>query len=325
MVLAVALTACGQKNEAASGSANNANNASNAGAASDAGTASDAASSSPASASPAAGDRKDWPKELNIGFIPGENDGKANDPKKIVAKDMSDALGIKVNVFEGEDYTAVIEAMRTKKIDVASFGPFSYIIAHERSGAEAFAVSAASEDAEFYHSLIVVPADSPAQSLADLKGKSMLFADPASTSGHLFPEMMFAKQFNLEPGKIDSYFSNVSYSGGHDKSIIAISKGQADSAGVCDSCIKRIVDEGLVKESDYRVLATSDPIPSSPLAYRNDLPADLVAAIKDFFLHYDNQDYLKGNHYFPVQDSDYQIIRDTADLLKMSPDDLLKG
>lgn len=307
------LSACGEKSNAAS---DNANNAGSVGSASNAGSA---------SASPAAGDHKDWPKELNIGFIPSETDGKVNDPKQTLAKDMSDALGIKVNVFEGEDYTAVIEAMRTKKIDVASFGPFSYIVAHERSGAEAFAVSAKSEDAEFYHSLIVVPADSPAKTLADLKGKTMLFADPVSTSGHLFPEMMFGKEFNLKGPDIDKFFSNVSYSGGHDKSIIAIAKGQADSAGVCDTCIQKIVDKGLVKASDYRVLATSDPIPSSPVAYRNDLPADLVSAIKNFYLNYDDQAYLDGNHFFPIDDSKYQIIRDTADLLQMSPDDLLKG
>ncbi|QHT62937.1 phosphate/phosphite/phosphonate ABC transporter substrate-binding protein [Paenibacillus lycopersici] len=302
----VALSACGEKTNTA---------ASNAGASDNAGSSNAAA---------AADDHKDWPKELNFGFIPSETDGKQNDPRATLAKDMSAALGMKVNLYEGEDYTAVVEAMRTKKIDVALFGPFAYIIAHERSGAEAFAASAKSEDTKFYHSLIVVPADSPAKTLADLKGKTMLFADPASTSGHLFPEMMFGKQFSLKGPDIDKYFSNVSYSGGHDKSIIAISKGQADAAGVCDTCIQKIVDKGLVKTTDYRVIGTSDPIPSSPYAYRNDLPADLVDAIKNFILNYTNDTYLQGNHMFPIGDGDFQVVRDTADTLQMSPDQLLK-
>lgn len=277
-----------------------------------------------AAAQPAADDHKDWPKELNIGFIPSETDGKVNDPKPLLAKDMTAALGIKVNVFEGEDYTAVIEAMRTKKIDVASFGPFSYIVAHERSGAEAFAMSAETEEAMFYHSLIIVPANSPAKALADLKGKTMLFADPVSTSGHLVPEMMFAKEFNLDGKSVDKFFSTVSYSGGHDKSVLAIAKGQADAAGVCDTCLQNYVKAGIVKESDVKVLATSDPIPNSPLSYRNDLPDSLKTALKDFFLNYDNKDYLGENHFFPIADSDYESVRETADLLDMSPEDLLK-
>ncbi|MBW7461542.1 PhnD/SsuA/transferrin family substrate-binding protein, partial [Paenibacillus sepulcri] len=115
----------------------------------------------------------------------------------------------------------------------------------------------------------------------------------------------------------------------HDKSIIAIAKGQADGAGVCDTCIQRVVDAGLVKATDYRVIGTSDPIPGSPLAYRGDLPADLVQKIKDFVFGYDKQnpDFFKDSNttaYFPVDDSDYQVVKDTAKALNMSPEELLK-
>ncbi|WP_248927626.1 phosphonate ABC transporter substrate-binding protein [Paenibacillus hamazuiensis] len=271
-----------------------------------------------------------WPEVLRLGVLPGEEEGKLSRGNKQFVEDLGKELGIKTELYIGEDYTAVVEAMRTKKIDLASFGPFSYIIAAERSGAVAMAVKAKNESEAFYHSLIVVPANSKAQKIEDLKGKTFLFADPASTSGHLFPRALMMKQLNITNDQVEKFFSNVSFSGGHDKSILAIAKGTADGAGVCDSCIKRVVDAGLVKESDYRVLATSDPIPQSPLAYRKDLPADLVEKIKQFILNYhkDNKNpaFFGGGtqQFFLVDDSKYQVVRDTAKALNMSPEELLK-
>lgn len=276
-----------------------------------------------------ADDKKDWPEVIRFGVLPGEEEGKLSRGNQQFVDDLGKALGIKTELYVGEDYTAVIEAMRTKKIDIASFGPFSYIIAAQRSGAVPFAVKAASKESAFYHSLIVVPANSPAKSIADLKGKTFLFADPASTSGHLFPRMMMIKELGIKNDQIESYFSNVSFSGGHDKSIIAIAKGQADGAGVCDTCIDRVVQAGLVKKSDYKVIGTSDPIPGSPLAYRGDLPADLVQKIKEFVFNYNTQNPSfftddKTTAYFPVTDADYQVVKDTATALNMSPEELLK-
>ncbi|MFC4809875.1 phosphonate ABC transporter substrate-binding protein [Paenibacillus sp. GCM10023250] len=329
-IMVIVFTAgCGNGNQtanAAQGSGNGANASGNASK-----DAADKPANAAATNGASGGDKKDWPEVIRFGVLPGEEEGKLSRGNQQFVDDLGKALGIKTELYVGEDYTAVIEAMRTKKIDIASFGPFSYIIAAQRSGAVPFAVKAASKEAAFYHSLIVVPANSPAKSIADLKGKTFLFADPASTSGHLFPRMMMIKELGITNDQVDSYFSNVSFSGGHDKSILAIAKGQADGAGVCDSCIKRVVDAGLVKESDYKVIGTSDPIPGSPLAYRGDLPAGLVEKIKDFVFNYDKQNPeffkdAKGSmtHYFPVTDADYQVVKDTAKALNMSPEELLK-
>ncbi|MFE5323121.1 phosphate/phosphite/phosphonate ABC transporter substrate-binding protein [Paenibacillus sp. NPDC056579] len=271
-----------------------------------------------------------WPTVLRLGVLPGEEEGKLSRGNKQFVEDLGKELGIKTELYVGEDYTAVVEAMRTKKIDIASFGPFSYIIAAERSGAVAMAVKAVNEKEATYQSLIVVPAASPAQKISDLKGKTFLFADPASTSGHLFPRAAMIKELGITNDKIESFFSNVSFSGGHDKSILAIAKGTADGAGVCDTCIKRVVDAGLVKESDYRVIGKSDPIPQSPMAYRKDLPADLIEKIKQFMLNYhkDNKNpafFSNGTQqFFLVDDSKYNVVRETAKALNMSPEQLLK-
>jgi len=293
------------------------------------GAAETQAASAPAAAAAAVEDPKaDWPEVLRLGVLPGEEEGKLSRGNQKFVDDLGAALGIKTELFVGDDYTAVIEAMRTKNIDLATFGPFSYIIANERSGALPLAVKEKSKEEAFYNSLVVVPKDSPAQTVEDLKGKTFLFSDPASTSGHLFPRAKMIDELGITNDEVESFFSTVSFSGGHDKSIIAISKGIADGAGVCDTCIQRVVDAGLVSADSYRVIATSDPIPASPLTYRDDLPESLVEAIKAFIFEYHTQNpefFSDGTtKYIPVDDSDYQVVRDTAEALNMSPEELLK-
>ncbi|RCW51719.1 phosphate/phosphite/phosphonate ABC transporter substrate-binding protein [Paenibacillus prosopidis] len=273
---------------------------------------------------------EEWPEVLRVGVLPGEEEGKLSRGNQKFVEDLGAELGIKTELFVGDDYTAVIEAMRTKKIDIASFGPFSYIIAAERSGAIPFAVKAKSLEQAYYESWIVVPADSTAQTLEDLKGKTFLFADPASTSGHLFPRAVFIKQLGITTEEVETYFSNLSFSGGHDKSILAIAKGTADGAGVCSSCVQKVIDAGLVKETDFRIIAKSDPIPTSPFTYRAGLPGDLVEKIKAFMFEYHTMEPEAGffsngtQKFFPIEDKAYQVVKDTAKALNMSPDELLK-
>lgn len=272
--------------------------------------------------------KKGWPEVLHYSVVPGESQESLAKTFEPVVEDLSEALGMEVEFYIPTDYTAVIEAMRTQKVDVAEFGPFSYIIANERSGAEAFAVAAKSPEEAFYTSVIIVPDESPAKTLDDLKGKKFLFVDPASTSGNLFPHVMLAKHFGLKTAdEVDKLFSSVSFSGGHDASALAIAKGDADGAAVSSSSLKRFVDKGLLKDSDYKVIAESSPIPVDPITYRKDLPEDLKQEIKDFFLSYQNEEIFaeRGiNGYFPIEDSDYDIVRETAEILNMSPEELLK-
>ncbi len=127
-------------------------------------------------------------KKINAAFIPAEDAGKTLSDNKDLLAYMKQSFGIDVSGAVGTSYTAVIEAMRSKKVDIAFYGPFSYILAHEEANAQAL-IQGQDKDGKLavYNSYIIVPADSPIASLSDIRGKSFSFVDPASTSGHLVP------------------------------------------------------------------------------------------------------------------------------------------
>ncbi len=273
-------------------------------------------------------DENGWPTTLRMGMMATEDDNNMARSSSAFAEDLAEELGIEVEMFEGQDYNMMIEAMRAEQIDLTNYGPFGYIIAVERSGALPLAILGESEESAMYQSVIIVPADSPVERLEELEGEDFLFVDPASTSGHLFPRASMLSQLGIENEQLEGYFNSVTYSGGHDKSILAIANGDAAGAAVCEFCVEMFAESGLFDPSDVRVIQTTDPIPGGPLAYRDGLPEDLVEKIKDFALSYHekNPEYfevmgMKG--YFPVEDSDFDVIRETAELLNMSPEEML--
>ncbi|HYX01187.1 MAG TPA: phosphate/phosphite/phosphonate ABC transporter substrate-binding protein, partial [Reyranella sp.] len=120
----------------------------------------------------------------------------------------------------------------------------------------------------------------PYNTIEDLKGKNLGLVDPNSTSGNNVP------RFTLNKLKIvpESYFSHVTYTGSHENAVIALQQKTVDIAANWwnsddDSNLTRMVNKGLAKKEDFRIISKSDLIPNSPYAWLADLPADMKAAI----------------------------------------------
>lgn len=257
---------------------------------------------------------------LNMGLIPADDAEEMLRNYEPIRVYLSEKLGMPVNIQVTSDYTAAIEAMRARHIDMAWFGPFSYIIAANIANAEAI-VNGISEgaDSATYRSVIVVRANSGIKTLADLKGKNFAFVDPASTSGNLIPRKIFIEN-GINP---DTDFNNSYFAGTHNAVQYAIANGQVDGGADSDNSYQRMVAAGEIDPAVNTILYTSDPIPASPIAVRKDLPDALKQRIKQALLDMDKQTIHQvsgwGNitRYQEVTDSDYAIIRDTAWVLGM--------
>ena len=143
-----------------------------------------------------------------------------------------------------------------------------------------------------YHSVLLVRADSPYRTLADLRGRSLAFTERLSTSGFLIPYYELTKQ-GYEP---DRFFGRLAFSGSHAQAVADVLNGQADagvtwSSGVGDHAngysqghLRRMVDRGLLDMDDVRILWTSELIPSGPIVVRKDLPQEAKEIFRDVLL-----------------------------------------
>ena len=130
-------------------------------------------------------------EEFVMVMIPGEDTEKSVQLRDNMAQEMSEAIGVPVTTYRATDYSAAVEAMRTGNAQLAYLGPFSYVTARERAGAECLVVQGQVGTKGGYKSYIVVQADSDIQSLEDLQGKTFAFVDPESASGNVIPTDSF--------------------------------------------------------------------------------------------------------------------------------------
>jgi phosphonate transport system substrate-binding protein len=152
------------------------------------------------------------PKELRVQFVPSQNAETLEAKAKPLEKLLGDKLGIPVKVSVSTDYNVVIEAMSSKQVDVGFLPPSNYVVAHDNRKAADLLVQAqrfgvddatgqpTKELVDFYKSEILVKADSPIKSVADLKGKKMGWQGVTSAAGYVYPGLVL-KQAGVDPLK----------------------------------------------------------------------------------------------------------------------------
>jgi phosphonate transport system substrate-binding protein len=218
---------------------------------------------------------------LTVGLIPSE-DSRAMIANSQAMMDMlSKALGFAVKPFVAADYNGVIEALRSKRLDVAYLGPFSYVLGTTVAAIEAFAVA---ETKKAGPDLLLQP-DRHAQGqrhqeVADLKGKTFAFVDPSSTSGHLFPKAGLMKLgFNPEKD-----FGRVIFSGSHDSKRDRRAEQEGRCRGDCRPHPRCRRPKGLVKPPTWSWSGARTRFPSRRPVWRKNLPADLKTRVQAAFL-----------------------------------------
>lgn len=264
-------------------------------------------------------------RDIVLGLIPAENNEEMLAKFEPMRSHLEKKLGEKVKMFTATDYAGVIEAMKKKRVDIAWFGPLSYYLAEQEAGAEAFAVGIRDNGKHTYRSVLVVPGDSPAKSLKDLKGKTAAFVDPASTSGGLMPAYMVWKETGLKP---EQFFSKFTYAGSHDAAELAVKNKTVDVAADNDITYEKMLAKGLITKDSNRILLESPDLPGSPLVYRKDLPADVKQKIQRAIVTAHNEMKVTGygniTRYDAITPADYQVVRDMVKELGLKKEQMLK-
>jgi phosphonate transport system substrate-binding protein len=233
---------------------------------------------------------QDWKAkypELVFASIPAENAAQVTERFGDFAAYLSRELGVPVRLRVVGDYAAVIEGQRAGQIHIAYYGPASYARAR-MIGVKItpFAIEVSKGGVKGYHSVFYVKANSPYKTLDDLKGKNLGLVDPNSTSGNNVPRFVM-NEMKIRP---ETHFGKVVYTGSHVNAVMALNQGTVDVAANWwnnenDSELQRMVDKGMVKKEDFRMIFKSDQIVNSPMAYLDSLPPELKKLIEQAFLN----------------------------------------
>jgi len=271
----------------------------------------------PVPAAPAAGELGSAERPIQVLFVPSVDVGAIVSGGEVMAKALTDATGLAFEVSVPTSYAATIEAMCASPEDTIGFIPaLGYVLANQKCGVEVGA-AAVRYGWSVYWAQFLVARDSDYHTLKDLAGKKWAVPDLGSTSGYLFPSVMF-QEAGVKVGEVIE-------AGGHPQAALAVYNGEVDFATTYFSApqtdpawkigddpepydpMEAALDEsGKVYAGDVRILDAriavietapdiiqkvrimmlTDPIPNDTMSFGPDFPAALkgriIAALAEF-------------------------------------------
>ncbi len=227
-------------------------------------------------------------------------------------KHMEKVTGKKVVFFPVQSNAAELEAMRSGRLHVGGFNTGSNPIAVNCAGFVPFAIMGTQKGEFGYEMEIIVPADSPIRTPADLKGKKLAFTSPTSNSGYKAPSAILKADFGLEA---ERDFSPV-FSGKHDNSILGVANKDYDAAAIANEVMKRMVERKVVDPAKIRTIYKSETFPTTGYGYAHNLDPKLAEKIKDAFFSFPwegsalKAEFKEEDRFIPITyKKDWSVIR----------------
>lgn len=236
---------------------------------------------------------------LTVQFVPTNNDGSMEAKSKPFAEYLSKALGCDVTVTVATDYSTIVEAMASGKVDIGIMPPAAYVQARSQGAAKAVLSSSlvdydeneqpiSGSSANSFKGEVLVKADSDMTSLADLKGKTIATLSANSASGYIYP-VAEMKDLGIDPTS-DCTIVTVN---DIPSEITAVLEGQADAAFVFEGA--RYVFASKFENNDLfadlKVLyLTNGDIPNDAIAVLPSMSEEMQEKVKEVFLNMPNDE-----------------------------------
>lgn len=275
--------------------------------------------------------RRPWAAQvpvIRIGLLGGENEADRLGRYGAYRDLLASTFGVEARLFPAADYAGVVQAFGAGQIEAAGMGASAYAAAwmDSNGNVEPLTVAEERDGSISYIAVMVVRRDSGIETLEQMRGRSLAWADPNSTSGYLIPRFQLRAQgLGVESGQ---YFSRTGFGGGHEQAVVAVlqrqydaavtwASGQGDeAAGFSRGNLNAMVAKGLLNMADLRVIWRSEPILNGPLTVRLNTPAAFREDLRNFHLGlpkahpaiYAQVERGGGTGYREVRHSDFELF-----------------
>jgi phosphonate transport system substrate-binding protein len=238
--------------------------------------------SNPLDASDASVMQRSQEAVLRIGVLPTQN--RAEQEKMIAPLDahLEKVLEQRVDFLIADSYKDNVDMLVDGRANAAYTGATAYLEALEQ-GVEVEPIAAPIDqftNRPWYRACIIVAADSPIQTLTDLKGKRVAFVSPSSTSGYLMP-LAALRQLEIEP---ERDFAAVTFGGTYAETELLLEQGKVDAIAINTPYYLKQQMVGKLTSETSRLVWESAPVPHFPFVVTRSLPPDLIEKLKEALL-----------------------------------------
>src|SRR4029453_5949767 len=239
-------------------------------------------------------------------------------------KVLGGLVGMPVRVTVASDYAAVIEALRNRTADLAFVHPGGYVLASPQAKAPIVGRNLWPGKSSFT-SRIFVRKDSGIKSVEELRGRTIAFVDPASSSGYIYPMVLLIQKGLVKNRDPKTFFKEVVFSGAHDASMRALLNGHVDAIASFDLAREQYLKDPAERERLVFVAETPE-IPEAGICARAGLDPATLSKVRAALLQIRAPEYaelLKRLYeidgFAPAEDRASDPVRAAIELLGARP------
>jgi phosphonate transport system substrate-binding protein len=247
---------------------------------------------------------------LRIGIFPRKPAAETRVMFDPIVKRLAAATGKKVELRLASDYAAFWEGVKGREYDLVHYSQVLYLKSHKELSYDAVMVNE-EQGSPTLRSAIAVRVDSGFSSLADLKGKKILFAGSKQAMQGYIGQVGLLKQAGLRPGDYEEAFAVNT-----PNALIAAYNKAADAAAIGHALINHASVKSKIDTTQMKILAQGEPLPGLAWAVKRELdPALVKTIVKTMVALKDDaagRELLAGadvTGFVPMSDKDFDPVR----------------
>ncbi|MFC1843258.1 phosphate/phosphite/phosphonate ABC transporter substrate-binding protein [Thermodesulfobacteriota bacterium] len=226
--------------------------------------------------------------ELLIGIEPEHNIFEQMKRYRYIAEYLSDQLGVKVKLTIMSRYGEVIKRFKTLKLDGAFLTSYTATLGIKELNLAPIVNPVNLKGEVTSQGYIFVRKDSGIRSVSDMENGNIVFVDPATMEGYLFP-LAFLEQHGVK--EMNKFFHRYYFSGSHESAIFAVLDGRADIGSAKSTVYNNLVNNDPSVGQELEIIARSPKVPEVTLCIKSEIDQDLRERLRSVLIQMDRTDY----------------------------------
>ncbi len=225
---------------------------------------------------------------------------------------LSKETGQSVEVRISSSFQHHIDSVGKDEMDFAYMGPNTYVDMTRVYGKKPLLACLEIRGKPSFYGAIIVKADSPIKTLAELAGQRFAFVDHESTMGYVVPSFMLQ-----EAGIGKAQLAQSDFLGSHTNVALAVLNGFYAAGAVKDETFEAYQGRGL------KILAKTPPIQQHLFVTSSKLSEPLISKLRDSLLNLHDPQILTTiqptiTGMSPVKDADYDSLRQITETVNQA-------
>lgn len=216
---------------------------------------------------------------LTLGIFPRRNAKTTLRIFQPLAEYLSEKLQRKVTVKTGENFKAFWDEVTAQKYDIVHYNQYHYIVSRQQWGYDAIAKSEEFGEA-YIGGALVVRKDSDIKTIADLKGKKIIFGGgPRAMQSYIVARYLLERE-GLSKNDYQTLFSIDLPS-----ALYTTFYKQTDATGIGDKILALDIVKRMIDTEQLIFLAKSEPLPQLPWAVKASMAPELRNIIQTLLVN----------------------------------------